>query len=469
MVLRKPQLARVARAFAALGRPLRVGTMCSGTEAPVLALQMIARALGRYHGTPLRVEKVFSAEIEGFKQAYIQRNFPEGILFRDCTELGDDRAHTASGALVDVPGGLDLLVAGTSCVDNSSLNKTKKTKKGAIHGTKGQGESARTFAGMLAYAKRHTPTIVVIENTEQTPWDHMVCHFDEAGYEAGYSKVDTKKYYIPHTRSRGYLVAFHRGTIRKRGGRAAIPVLPRAWREYVRAFERPCGPTSVEHFLYPADHPHAVRGRAQIASGRGAGRRGGGKKSSGWGRCEVRHRRARHGELLGDGRPMTSWREGALARYHDVAWNAHLVKLSNRDQDLTDIQALRAAAEHRDASHKMYVWNTSQNVDMQSSDKPGITPCLTPRGRPHLTDQGRVIMGIECLRLQGIPVEDLNLPRESDHNLRDFAGNAMTTTVVGACMASALLLVADYLRPMPAVTAAAARAAAAVTPGIGRR
>mgnify|MGYP001487721655 CR=1 FL=1 len=101
-------------------------------------------------GAPLAVEKVFSAEIEGFKQAYIQRNFPEGILFRDCTELGDDKAHTASGALVEVPGGLDLLVAGTSCVDYSNLNTKQK-------GIDQRGESGQTFWGMLGWVRRHRP------------------------------------------------------------------------------------------------------------------------------------------------------------------------------------------------------------------------------------------------------------------------------------------------------------------------
>lgn len=47
--------------------------------------------------------------------------------------------------------------------------------------------------------------------------------------------------------------------------------------------------------------------------------------------------------------------------------------------------------------------------------------------------------------LQGIPVDDLLLTRESEGQMSDLAGNAMTTTVVGACMLSALILMKDEL------------------------
>ena len=51
------------------GRPIRVATMCSGTESPLLALDLICKAVHEQHGTPINVEHVFSCEIEPFKQA----------------------------------------------------------------------------------------------------------------------------------------------------------------------------------------------------------------------------------------------------------------------------------------------------------------------------------------------------------------------------------------------------------------
>ena len=139
-------------------RPLRIATMCSGTESPLLALDMLQKSIRdacRDHPdifgatnddetTVFQLEHVFSCEIEPFKQAYIERNFHPPILFRDIRELGQDQAYTAYGALHPVPHeNVDVLVAGTSCVDYSNLNNVKKNLEQ-------NGESGSTFFGVRA-------------------------------------------------------------------------------------------------------------------------------------------------------------------------------------------------------------------------------------------------------------------------------------------------------------------------------
>lgn len=49
------------------------------------------------------------------------------------------------------------------------------------------------------------------------------------------------------------------------------------------------------------------------------------------------------------------------------------------------------------------------------------------------------MVGLEALSMQGLPVDKLLLTRESEDNLADLAGNAMSTTVVGACILAALV------------------------------
>ena len=90
LVSRCPQIKDVAEHLN--GRPLRVATMCSGTESPLLALGLIGRSMKEQYGVGLDIEHVFSCEIEPFKQAYIERNFRPPILFRDVCELGDEQA-----------------------------------------------------------------------------------------------------------------------------------------------------------------------------------------------------------------------------------------------------------------------------------------------------------------------------------------------------------------------------------------
>lgn len=90
MVANTPEMKSVAKHLG--GRSLRVATMCSGTESPLLALEMIRRSIEAQYGVNLGIEHVFSCEIEPFKQAYIERNFQPPILFRDVCELDKETA-----------------------------------------------------------------------------------------------------------------------------------------------------------------------------------------------------------------------------------------------------------------------------------------------------------------------------------------------------------------------------------------
>lgn len=97
-----------------IDRPLRVATVCSGTESPLLALEMVQKCKsiinlfscqcstdlcmsglknGYIHTFPLA--HLFSAEIVPFKQAYIERNFNPPLLFRDVTQLKDEFAYVS--------------------------------------------------------------------------------------------------------------------------------------------------------------------------------------------------------------------------------------------------------------------------------------------------------------------------------------------------------------------------------------
>lgn len=83
----------------------------------------------------------------------------------------------------------------------------------------------------------------------------------------------------------------------------------------------------------------------------------------------------------------------------------------------------------------------SQNVDRQiGSSRVGVAPCFTPTMIPYLTNRGGPLVGAEALGLQGIPVDELNFTRETQDQLADLAGNAMSSTVVGTAMVAALVL-----------------------------
>ncbi|KAJ3818894.1 hypothetical protein EV361DRAFT_190497 [Lentinula raphanica] len=420
IVRRAPELEDVATRLQ--GRKFRVATMCSGTESPLLALDMIVENMSAQYGVALDIEHVFSCEIEPFKQAYIERNFHPPLLFRDVCELGNDKAHTAYGALAPVPGNVDLLVAGTSCVDYSNLNNEKQD-------IDANGESGRTFRGMMGWVTKHRPPVVILENVCSAPWDRVKEKFEKHNYSALHIRVDTKQYYIPHTRTRVYLIAVDQ----KKSS------IPQKWKSWVEKLRRPASST-LDSFLLPIDDPriHQSRQKQAQESQNSLDRRTG---RTDWSRCESRHQRARLEEALGLKRPLTSWDEGGFCKMLSFAWTDWAVVQVERVWDLLDISLLRDAKKGIDPSYKTQVWNLSQNVDRTiGSNKVGICPCLTPSMIPYITNRGGPMVGLEALSMQGLPVDRLLLTRETEDQLADLAGNAMSTTVVGACIVGSLIV-----------------------------
>ena len=321
-------------------RPLRVGTVCSGTEAPILAFGQIAQAVKEAHDISLRMEHVFSCEIEPFKQAYIERNFQPPLLFRDIRELCQGSATTAYGGVAEVPDSVDILIAGTSCVDNSTLNRKRQD------GQSGSGESAQTYQGMMKWIEKSRPRVVLQENVCGAPWPEMKVDYEKLGYHADFLRVDTKSYYIPHTRCRVYMFAVDSKVCKDSNA-------PQMWKECMRQFERPAS-SNLEEFLVRAADPSVEAARRQLAldSQDKQGVRGG---ATDWLRCQGKHQRERVANNLGTKRPLTEWTEARPCRLPDHGQNNWGEKQTERALDVLDINYLKAAAKGFDAAYKSLV------------------------------------------------------------------------------------------------------------------
>jgi hypothetical protein len=68
---------------------------------------------------------------------------------------------------------------------------------------------------------------------------------------------------------------------------------------------------------------------------------------------------------------------------------------------------------------------------------------------PYITNRGGPMIGLEALSLQGLPVDELLLTRETEDQLADLAGNAMSTTVIGASIMAALVVGKKLLKGGP--------------------
>jgi hypothetical protein len=86
----------------------------------------------------------------------------------------------------------------------------------------------------------------------------------------------------------------------------------------------------------------------------------------------------------------------------------------------------------------MAVLDVSQNVD-RFKNSLGILPCITPGGCDFATNRQEALSGKQLLLLQGMPLNKLLFGTETQRECQDLAGNAMTTTVIGASIISAML------------------------------
>ncbi|KAF7587545.1 hypothetical protein BBP40_007056 [Aspergillus hancockii] len=404
-------------------KPLRIVTACSGTESPLLALEMVQENLRKHFEKSFRFQHLFSAEIVPYKQAYIERNFHPRFLFRDVTELKDRVAQTAYGSLEKIPKKADILIAGFSCVDFSSLNQKRKTLDA-------DGESGGTFWGILRHAKAYRPRMIILENVKSAPWRQIADAWGGIDYFAVHSELDTKAYYLPQTRERGYMLCVDRALM---AAHALSEDDIRTWSKTLADFRRPASSPASMFMMEPDD-----RRLEQIENDMTA--RLGARSVVNWSQYQIRHGTYRLVEGLGLQRPWSKSQADGTCLMPDFTWLSWLKNLPERVWDTLDINFLRKLVAGYDMNHKERFLELSQGVDRDKDTRAyGIVGCITPCGIPYTTTRGGPLCGLEALGLQGLPIDRLILARETQNELQQLAGNAMSSTVIGVAIMSALI------------------------------
>ncbi|KAI4598757.1 hypothetical protein KJ359_002649 [Pestalotiopsis sp. 9143b] len=455
------------------GFKINVSTMCSGTDAPIFALKMLANEFFAQTGVELfRFHQQFAVEIEPYKQSYIRRN-TDAVVFRDVRDfaskdLCSKQVMTALGSMSQVPYDRPhILIVGTSCVSFSNLNTAKQKNFGGaaavgLHGylekmrARNQdadhsrvggylsqivenldmsSESDATFFPVLSFILHQRPTFVIFENVLEAPWADMENIFLPAvGYSAGYTSCDTKNYYLPQTRQRKYLVAFDTLEFGKEKAKAMAEDTVK----FLLRFDRRAS-TDVEKFLYMNTDKATQLDIQQLEFERNSKIA---TREAPWFFSKQRHEKVRQKEQLGYAHPFSGLKPTGEHTFYDRANKTIMNRQSNRVKDVTDISLLRGltAVPSFDPRFKTKVYDHSQNIDRTMAPVPsGVSGCLTPGGMAFISNQSRYVTGREYLQLQGLPVNALSLSKETTDQLKNLAGNAMTTTVVGATFLSAIM------------------------------
>lgn len=139
---------------------------------------------------------------------------------------------------------------------------------------------------------------------------------------------------------------------------------------------------------------------------------------------------------------LMNWGPSGKKQIPPSFWLEYFDCNSQRTLDMVDVlygSALRDAESH-DPLFCSHYWNVSQNVSKEPhrAMKPGIAGCVTPGGDFLIPHRGRPLLGCEKLLIQGLPYFRLILGIETEVQLGDLAGNAMSLTVVCATLLAAL-------------------------------
>jgi|TARA_Y100000389_G_C17416714_1_gene494188 DNA (cytosine-5)-methyltransferase 1 len=166
---------------------IKIGTDCSGIEAPIEALQNICNE----HN--LSFEHEFSSEISVYATEYIKNNHNPKILFNDMTK----RKPT------DIPY-VDIYVSGFPCQPYSRANKFKTPVDPRLN----------LFEDCIRVIQTVTPKFFILENVKTlvtlnngSYFNDILKRLNDIGKYSIYNKViNSKELGIPQSRDRLYIV-----------------------------------------------------------------------------------------------------------------------------------------------------------------------------------------------------------------------------------------------------------------------
>jgi site-specific DNA-cytosine methylase len=250
-------------------------------------------------------------------------------------------------------------------------------------------------------------------------------------------KVDTKDYGLPQTRMRTYMFVWKADDPDNYDDDLGV-----YWQALVKFLENPVK-HSLDAFILDDDHDNirvfreALRGPPGRHTKRSIFQEPDFYTSS---NANVKHNVIARQGLGMDKLTRATTNSGAFGKKQlpPHYWREYLDCQQQRVTDMIDILHAAAArdAETHDSHHSSFFWNLSQNVSKEKhrTATPGIAGCISPGGQFFITNLGRPLLGCEKLLAQGIPYFRLMLGNESEVQVGDLAGNAMSLTVVCATL-----------------------------------
>jgi len=380
---------------------IRVGTDCSGLDAPIFALK----------GLDAAFEHIFSCEISSAPRSMIQANFQPRQLLCD--------VHRSAQ---EIPGFVHLYVAGFSCKPFSLMH----------HGTRLLEEAqAQVFKSVLQRLQRLRPPVFVLENVQgiQRCMEDVVAMLEnmETKYDVVVQLMDPTDVGEPLLRPRFYFLGI-RSDVAKFSKAEAMDLVRNVW----ASVRGSLGSSSrLESRLLPNNHwvvakmqeARQKQCRAAKASGFSGGKSG---------ECKWTQRHDRWAK-----RASKTRTKGTHACTADDLF-LHLPRERDVWKKLT-----QAAGEE---AHSL-VCDLSQSLGRNRERVDGKLPTICPGSKTIVGPLGRALAPAETILLHSFPLHLMSIPEAmTDNALASMGGNTMHVQIVAAAMVLAMCLV-DWTKP----------------------
>lgn len=191
--------------------------------------------------------------------------------------------------------------------------------------------------------KRCRPPLAVVENVSGAPWPKIIKIFEDIGYHGYFLKADTRTYYLPQTRERGYLFCVDSHKLPKfqeTGKKSEFATL-------MKKFQRTAS-SPVTDFLLPQDDQRTKDAIDEFSSSRSGKERA----ARDWTRYKLRHMIYRSECNLGTKRPLTKWQDNGTCRMPDFFWHDWCRSQTERVWDTLDTNYLRTLRRGFDITFK---------------------------------------------------------------------------------------------------------------------
>ena len=380
---------------------IRVGTDCSGLDAPIFALK----------GLDAAFEHIFSCETSSAPRSMIQANCqPRQLL---CDVLRSTQ---------EIPGFVHLYVAGFSCKPFSLMH----------HGTRLLEEAqAQIFKSVLQRLQRLRPPVFVLENVQgiQRCMEDVVAMLEsmETKYDVVVQLMDPTDVGEPLLRPRFYFLGI-RSDVAKFSKAEALDLVRNVWDSARGSFG---SSTRLASRLLPNNH-WVVAKMQEAQQKQWAAAKVSGFSGGKLGKCKWKQRHDRWAK-----RASKTKTKGTNACTADDLF-LHLPRERDVWKKLT-----QAAGEEA----RSIVCDLSQSLGRNRERLDGKLPTICPGSKIIVGPLGRALAPAETILLHGFPLHLMSIPEAmTDNALATMGGNTMHVQIVAAAMVLAMCLV-DWTKP----------------------